>query len=154
MEDEVVTMLSLLRGSESTRWVAEQVVRTFSQGLSMSVKDASQDLGFSAREPAGLTTRERRKREKYETTRPYSDQEKVDLLRRALEALYVELPAIQVAALNGLKDLRTKATTIEFVAPDEPEQSDVSYSVSLETLSSQKEYLITNFREFAKILSS
>lgn len=154
MEEDVATILSLLREDESTRWVAEQVQRTFSQGLSMSVKEASEDQGFTALEPSGLTTRERRKREKYETTRPYSDQEKRAVIRKALETLYVELPAIQVAALGGLKDLGINATTMEFLAPVEPEQNHVEYSLTLEDQISRRASLASRFQEFEKMLSS
>lgn len=152
--DKINAILSALRKSESTSWVAEQTTFTFSQGLSVSGKEASQELAFAALEPAGLTYRERRKREKYETTRPYSDGEKLDLLVRALTTFFIDLPAIQMAAFSGLRGLGVDAATVEFVTPDEPGQGEAAYSMSLQAVASQKEYLAHKFREFAEMLSS
>jgi hypothetical protein len=146
--EKVESVLSLLRDSDSTRWVADQVLSSFSQGLSMNVKDAESDDRFNALEPANLTTRERRKREKYETTRAYTEQEKLKLLRDALETLYVELPAIQVASLNALAEFGV--TTVEFVPPDEPEQAESSYTVNLATANSEQQSLARNFAAFAE----
>jgi hypothetical protein len=42
--DKVDTVLAELRENEPTRWVAEQVVVSFSQGLSMNVKEADLDV--------------------------------------------------------------------------------------------------------------
>ena len=148
--EKVETVLSLLRDKDSTRWVADQVLLSFSQGLSMNVKDAESDDRFNALEPANLTKRERRKREKYETTRPYTEQEKLELLREALETLYLVLPAIQVAALNALNEL--SVTAVEFAPPDEPEQVHSSYTIDLQTADSERQTLASNFAKFAEVL--
>jgi hypothetical protein len=152
--DNVETVLSLLDESESTGWVAEQVRSTFSQGLSMSVKEPSQELAFRQAAPAGLTPLERRKREKYETTRAFTDPEKLDLLHESLQALYLDLPAIQNAALECLQKIGEPVENIEFVSPDEPEQTRERYTVNLDTITSERQYLAEHFPEFAKVLRS
>lgn len=154
MDERVDKLLVMLRERDETSWVADQIVQSFGQGISMNVKEASLDLQFSALEPVGISTREKQKREKYETTRPYSDEEKIELLREALETLFVELPAIQVAGMSGLRELGSKATAIEFVPPDEPEQGRFAYSKSLDEVSAEQAALRINLFAFDQELRS
>ena len=155
--DAITTVITLLRKDDSTRWVAEQLVASFAQGVSMNVKDALTDARFYSLElveAANLSSRERQKREKYETTRPYTDQEKLELLQQALERLYVELPAIQVAGQKRLADLGGNAAVIEFVPPDEPEQGRERYESSLELRESERDSAQGWLSEFVQVLTA
>lgn len=69
------------------------------------------------------------------------------------DALYVDLPAIQVAALKSLLDLGMAASTIEFAPPDEPEQGRHGYAVELQELSKTQEILKSNFERFQQELA-
>ena len=151
--EKIDLVMRLLREDERTPWVADQVASSFAQGVSMNVKEALSDVQFYNPEPSDLTSRERQKREKYETTRPYSDEEKLELLTEALDALYVDLPAIQVAALKSLRDLGMAASTIEFAPPDEPEQGRHGHAVELQELSKTQEILKSNFERFQQELA-
>ena len=152
MDSTVETLLSLLREGESTRWVADQLAQTFAQGLSMNVGEASTDLQFRSLEPADLTTRDREKREKFETTRPYTDTEKKALLREALQMLFVALPAVQEAGIAELQKLGSTATLIEFIPPnaDVRDARETSYSKSLADVRADQENLKARFSEFDK----
>jgi hypothetical protein len=154
MDERVDKLLVMLRERDETSWVADQIIQSFGQGISMNVKEASLDLQFSALEPVGLSTREKQKREKYETTRPYSDEEKMELLREAIKTLFVELPAIQVAGMSGLQELGSKATVIEFVPPDEPERGRFEYSRSLDDIRAEQAALRISFSKFEEELRS
>ncbi|MDN7915343.1 hypothetical protein [Burkholderia cepacia] len=154
MDEEINSFLSLLRQDSSTAWVADQLTQTFSQGISMSVKEASSDAQFSEMEPIGLSSRERQKREKYETTRPYSSDEKIELLRSALRTLFIELPEIQVTAIDLLRSFGAKADHIEFVPPDEPEQGQFNYSLEFGAIEKNREHSRNIFTEFDKEFAS
>jgi len=118
----------------------------------MNVKDAQADIAFYSLEPSDLTSRERQKREKYETTRPYTDGEKLELLAEALETLYIDLPAIQAAGLEALQDLGGGGASIEFAAPDEPEQGLHGYTIELRHLQERRELLNVSFEQFRQEL--
>jgi hypothetical protein len=152
--EKIELVMSLLREHDSTPWVADQVASSFGQGVSMNAKDALGDAQFEGLEPSDLTAREKQKREKYETTRPYTDGEKLELLADALETLYVDLPAIQVAGLELLQGLGVTGTSIEFAPPDEPEQGRHEYTVDLQEMRKQKELLIGNFERFKRELEN
>jgi hypothetical protein len=77
----------------------------------------------------------------------------MELLRRALETFYVELPAIQAAAFHGLGYAGIHVSEIEFVPPDEPEQEHSAYTMALEEVMGRRQLLAGNFSEFAKALS-
>jgi hypothetical protein len=150
--DKVDLLLRLLREDGATAWVSDQVVSSFVQGVSMNVKDAQSDAGFGDFEPIGLTNRERRQREKYETTRPYSEQEKLQLLDQALKTLFVVLPAIQIAGLRNLGEFDGGATEIKFVPPDEPELGRSEYTIELASTVERTTLLFENFRKFEEKL--
>lgn len=151
--EKIDLVMRLLREDEQTPWVAGQVASSFAQGVSMNVKEALSDAQFYSLEPSDLTNREKQKREKYETTRPYSDNEKLELLTEALDTLYIDLPAIQVAGIKSLLDLGAAGSTIEFAPPDEPEQGRHGYTVDLKQVRKSQERLKKNFEEFRRELA-
>ena len=93
-------LMQVLRESKSNAWAADQLERTLAQGLSMTVKDTKGDVEFYRLEPSGLTAREKKKREAYETTRAYTDEEAVKLIEGAFHTIFVTLPAIQGANMR------------------------------------------------------
>ena len=68
MHPRVSVLLPEIQKNQDTAWIVEQVLQSFAQGISMSAKDASLDRQFHEFGSAGLSTGERQKREKYETT--------------------------------------------------------------------------------------
>lgn len=148
--EKIDLVIRLLREDEHTQWVADQVATSFAQGVSMNVKETLSDSQFYSLEPSDLTNREKQKREKYETTRPYSEDEKLQLLTEALDTLYIDLPAIQVAALKGLSDFGADSSAIVFVPPDEPEQGEYGYTMDLQELEKTQEVLKMNFGRFRR----
>ena len=150
MDETIDTFLSVLRRDGATSWVADELTQTFAQGISMSVKDATLDAQFFALELDGLSSRERQKREKYETTRPYSDDEKIELLRAALQTLFVELPEIQATGIERLRGFGAKADYLEFVPPDEPEQGQSGYLLEFVDTVKNRERMRENFFAFDK----
>ena len=151
--EKIDLVMRLLREDERTPWIADQVASSFAQGVSMNVKEALTDSQFYSLEPSDLTSREKQKREKYETTRPYSEDEKLELLTEALDTLYIDLPAIQVAALKSLLDFGVGRSTIEFAPPDEPEQGRHGYTVDFQELKKTQEVLKRNFERFRQELA-
>src|SRR5437762_3348685 len=107
MAEPANVLLPLLRQSVSTRWIADNIAETLEQGVSVRVRDASSDVVFAAEtaEPTGITRHERKKRETYETTRPYTESEELEVFAAALRTLLLDLPAIQVAGIQILGDL-------------------------------------------------
>ena len=101
-----------------------------------------------------LTHRERTKREKYETSRPYDEAEKVNLVRYALYEVFVTVPAVRLAATRSLRDLGATVTTIEFSAPDAEERAEASYTHDVAMEPSVAEDLSRRFAEFDETLSS
>lgn len=84
--------LDELRLSPSTSWMANEIDETLSHGISMNVKDAESDSGFFDLAPSyDVLAVERNKRQKYETSRPYSEDEKVDVILKAIEVMYLDL---------------------------------------------------------------
>ena len=147
--EEVDSVLRLMRESKDARWVAEQIEASFAQGISMSVKNAIVDGRFFELEPAALLSKgEQRKREKYETTRPYTDVEKKELLIAALKAVFIDLPAIQSAGIKGLRDIGAGVGSIEFAPPDELEQGHSGYSRTLSEAQAQQVSLTERVEQF------
>lgn len=142
--EEVDQILRLMRESDDIRWVAEQIEASFAQGISMSAKEAIVDARFfDLQSPTGLSKIEQRKREKYETTRPYTDLEKKELIVAALKAVFVDLPATQSAGMKGLHEVGADVTSIEFMPPAELEQGHSGYSRNLAETQAQE----SSFRE-------
>jgi hypothetical protein len=151
MSTEVDLLLALLRENESTRWVAEQVVESFRQGLTMSFKEASGDSRFFALQAHDISSVDKRKRDKYETTRPYADEEKLNLLLDALKTLFVEVPDIQDAAFRELEALGLKVAGIEFEPPESIEPERESYTLSREPAGAGARRA-ENFAAFEKLI--
>jgi hypothetical protein len=119
--------LDVLRTDEKIYWVSEQLVASFSEGISHSAKDTDGTVQRDFIDVMALTPRERTKREKYEMSRPYDENEKLDLVRFALQEVFVTLPAMQNASAKALRELGSSASMIEFTAPDEEERQEGSY---------------------------
>ena len=115
-------LMSLIRKDNKISWVADQLEDSFSQGISMRVKDSKFDMEFYQLEPPEITTREKNKREKYETSRPYTEDEKVELIKKALKRVFVELPEIQMSAANRLSELCDGIDSIECKPPEEVDE--------------------------------
>ena len=94
--------LDVLRADEDIAWVATQLIASFTEGISDSATES-----WAVDEPAAqsLTLREKTKRAKYETSRPFDEHEKLSLIRFALREVFVTLPAMQRAAAGALKNL-------------------------------------------------
>lgn len=141
-------LLQLLRETEDSTWVADQLERTFAQGISMPVKDSKDDVEFYRLEPSGLTAREKKKRETYETTRAYTEEESVVLIRDALRSLFMTLPATQSSAIKGLRGLGLDFNEINFVAPDEPGRDDAPHTLTTNAEDFSAEQAETRLQEF------
>lgn len=128
MEETSRNVLDVFRSDENVAWVADQLITSFSEGIAHSAKDGAQILQRDFIEAMGLSSREKTKREKYETSRPYEEYEKLELIKFALEEVFVTLPTMQMATEKALRDLGTNASAIEFLAPDEEERPEGSYT--------------------------
>lgn len=122
-------LMQLLRESKSNSWVADQLGSTFAQSISMTVKDIGGDAEFYRLVPSDIPAREKKKRETYETTRAFTDEEALDVIKKAFRTVFVDLPAIQGAALRELHAFGIDFDDIEFVAPDEPGREDAPHTL-------------------------
>ena len=142
--------MDLMRNSEDFSWIADQLSSTFDQGVLIKAKEAQEDSRF-----ASLfyhqSTQESKKREKYETSRPYSDQEKLELLTKAITAVFEVLPAIQNNGIKTLKKFNESITRIEFLSPNSTEQNP-SYSIDLLEIDSKNQRLKENAQKFIQEL--
>ena len=129
MRDELI---ELLRESESVSWVADQIEHTLAQGITMTVKDIEYDSEFYRLEPSDLTKRERKKRETYETTRAYTEEEAIELIEEAFEAVFMTLPSVQAHIFKQLTKIDSELSAIEFVSPDEPGREDMPHTLSID----------------------
>jgi hypothetical protein len=131
MDETSRAALDVLRSDGRMAWVAEQMIASFSEGIAHSAKESADPAQREFGDVVSLSARDRTKREKYETSRPYTESEKLVLIRFALEEVFVTLPSMQDASVKALADLGSSASTIEFTAPDEEERSTGSYSRKL-----------------------
>lgn len=109
---------------EKISWIVDQLIASFSEGIASSAEDASPIHGDISIESVKLSSSERTKRKKYETSRPYDEHEKLDLIKFALHEVFLNLPALKMSADKSLKELGATADKIEFLAPDEEEHPD------------------------------
>jgi len=124
--------IDLLRSDTAVSWVADHLLASYAEGIAQSAKElVLTDQASYALAHDTTARREKVKREKYETSRPYSESERVALLEFALEQVFITLPAIQTSVAKALTDLGAKANTIEFSAPDEEERETHSYILQL-----------------------
>lgn len=129
MDETSRSALDVIRLDPAMGWVAAQLVDSFTEGIAESAKERGVAIYSQAMDAEGETTRrERTKREKYETSRPYQEGEKLNLTQYALEQVFVVVPAIQLASSKALSGLGAPSTAIEFLAPDDEERPEGSYS--------------------------
>ncbi|MBL4713965.1 MAG: hypothetical protein JKY64_05525 [Alcanivorax sp.] len=146
-------LLELLRETEDSTWVAEQLERTLAQGISMPVKDSKGDAEFYRLEPSGLSAREKKKRETYETTRAYTEEESIEIIQDALRSLFITLPATQSSAVKTLRELGIDANQINFVNPDEPGRDDAPHSLTINAENFSKEQAEARLQGFLERIS-
>ena len=153
MDETSKAALDLIRRDDKVDWVLEQLISSFSEGIAQSAKErgtaVQADLQVAETQ---MTSKERTKREKYETSRPYEEAEKLDLINFALHEVFVTLPEIQAATAKSLKDLGATSTRIEFAAPDDEERADGSYAVDLSRDRNNLEDLRQRFSSFSERL--
>lgn len=118
--ENIEVFLRELRESPITSWVAGEVDETLSQGISMNVKDAATDSKFyELLLSQNITTQERNKRQKYETSRAFTDDEKLGVILKAFEVIYLDLPAIRQSAIMNLAEINKNIETITFSSEEE-----------------------------------
>lgn len=147
-------VLDLLRERPEVGWVASQLQETLADGISMTVRDSADDAVFMQLEPTDLSTRERQKREKYETTRPYTDEEASELIIGALKELFETLPAVQTAALERVRSLAGRDVAIEFFPPDEVERGEPAHRLTTENYAAYQQDLEIRLDKFLSELQS
>lgn len=150
MDAQSQAALDLLRNDDRLSWVVEQVTESFAEGIAQSAKEQGNLVhaeSFAA-STAEVSPRERTKREKYETSRPYQEAEKIELIQFALKEVFVTLPKVQEANAKWLRDLGSVATTIEFDTPDNEERVEGAYAQPLSpdpTATADLDRRFTNF---------
>lgn len=123
MEEISRAALEVLRSDQRISWIPDQLIVSFSEGIACSAKDTDGEAQRTIVDSMDLSAREKTKREKYETTRPYNESEKLELVQFALQEIFVTLPSMQNAAARALKGFGSTAVAIEFTSPDEEEQA-------------------------------
>ena len=119
--DDFEDFLRKLRENPATAWIADEIDETISQGVSMNVKDADKDSSFfELASTEELSTKEKNKRQNYETSRPYTEEEKIDLALKTIKVMYLDLPAIRYSALNNFREFCDEVKSISF-SSDEKE---------------------------------
>lgn len=117
--ENIEDFLRELRASSKTRWIANDIDETLSEGVSMNVKDAITDSNFFELLPSqDLPIQEKNKRKKYETSRPLNDEEKIQVILKAIEVTYLDLPAIQQSAIKNINELDGNIRSITFSSSD------------------------------------
>lgn len=154
MEDRVRDLLDAIRKDEQLFWVVEQLNASFAEGLSQSAKDASSQSLSEFIVPGSLSAREKTKREKYETSRPYTDDEKLELTKFALKEIFLTLPAMKASTFESLRELGSTASYIEFTVPDEEEREEGSYAEAVNPNRDSQQALSHRFSEFLQRISS
>lgn len=154
MDETSKAALDLLRRDDKVHWVLNHLASSFSEGIAESAKERrivlQPDLQGSE---VDITSKERAKREKYETSRPYEEGEKLELITFALHEVFVTLPQMQAATARTLKQLGVASTRIEFDAPDDEERVDGSYAVDVSPDQDNIKELQKRFMAFAERLT-
>lgn len=118
--DRAEEFIEEMRQSKTTEWIADEIEETLVQGISMNAKEALNDAGFfQLKRSNEITTRDRNRRQNYETSRPFSEDEKTELIIKALKSIYLELPKIKLSALENIRDLEISATEIRFYSSED-----------------------------------
>ncbi|MGP5323524.1 hypothetical protein [Vreelandella titanicae] len=138
--ENIEDFLSELRQALATEWVADEIEETLSQGVSMNVKEAVTDSRFFDLVPSqNLSAKERNKRQKYETSRPFTEEEKAEVILKALEVIYLDLPAIRKSAIENL-NVFGNIETISFSSADEELiEQNVVHEVTRESVNKESE---------------
>jgi hypothetical protein len=153
MDETSKAALDLIRRDDKLDWVLEQLISSFSEGIAQSAKERGNAVQVDMQvAETQMTSKERTKREKYETSRPYEETEKLDLINFALHEVFVTLPEIQAATAKSLKDLGATSTRIEFATPDDEERADGSYAVDVSDDRNNLEDLRQRFSSFSERL--
>ncbi|MGC9423925.1 hypothetical protein [Vibrio sp.] len=122
--EKIEDFLNVLRQSSGTSWMAEEIEDTFSQGISMKAQEADTDSSFFKLVPPDqLPAPEKKKRQKYETSRPFTHDEKVSVLLKSIEVAFLDVPKIRHSALENLLKFDSTIESIKFVPSDNDEVS-------------------------------
>lgn len=146
-------VIDLLRTDERLTWIVDQLVASFTEGIAQSAKETGDSTRMDPVNAGVVSTREKTKREKYETSRPYSEEEKVALIEFALHEVFVTLPSIQAATATALAQLGSSANAIEFAAPDDEERIERSYTRKISPEGVRAEDLRNRFEAFRRWLA-
>lgn len=119
MDDKVSQTLDLLAADMLTTWVRDELQASFAEGITEKVSEQAKSSGYvSVVEPMALreARKEQTKRESYETTRPYTADEQLDLLEFALTQVFVALPAVRTSTTSFLRKLAPSLEAVEFLS--------------------------------------
>ncbi|MGE6321003.1 hypothetical protein ACQKEF_12085 [Pseudomonas oryzihabitans] len=150
--DRAEDFIEEMRRSKIAHWVADQIEETLIQGISMNAKEAIDDARFFQLRPSyEITTRERNKRQNYETTRPFSDDEKIDLIISAIESIYLELPKIRKSALDNIRELGIPIEKICFFSSeDESVNQYETLDIDFEKIEEEADIAEHSFESFTR----
>lgn len=136
--DTIEEFLRELRQVPATTWVADEIDETLSQGVSMNVKDAAADSGFFELLPfQNVPAKERNKRLTYETSRPFTEEEKIQVILKAIEVMYLDLPAIRNSALNNLKAFGDIDSIVFSSADEEFTKQEMVHQINITEVSQE-----------------
>lgn len=151
--ENIEDFLKELRQAPATTWVAEEIEETLSQGVSMNVKEAVADSRFFDLVPSqDLSAKERNKRQKYETSRPFTDQEKIEVALKALEVIYLDLPEIRNSAIENLNEFGDVAAVFFSSADEELIEQSVVHEITLVRARGDSEMYREMYSNFMKEL--
>jgi hypothetical protein len=147
--------LALLGKSSATSWIAEEINESLASGVSVSAKDVPPASLFGADQAVvELTAPERKKREIYETTRPYTDSERLMLVLDAIDSIYLTLPAVQESALLSLAKIQRNLTEVVFMPPEETDVPATGHSFSIDAAVSARSTIAEPLSRFKSLLKS
>lgn len=149
---KIEDLLRVLKESPSTRWVAHEVDETLSQGVSMNFKDAAEDSRFYELMPAiNIPTQDKNKRQKYETSRPFTEDEKIEVILKAFEVMYLDLPAIRESAIKNLAEIDNGIKSIVFSSADDDISNEKNtHNINIVGISEESNRLRKIHSEFVK----
>lgn len=144
----------MLEEDSNATWIRDQISESIAEGITQSAKGDPPIRGDIAHSQAtsDLAYRERSRREKYETSRPFSEQERVLLIRSGLREVFVTIPAVELAAIRYLRSLTSDSTSIVFSAPEEYEVADARSVHRIEMTEAQAKDLSERFERFSREL--
>lgn len=150
--DNIEDLLRDLKESPSTRWVANEIDETLSQGVSMNFKDAAEDSRFYELIPASnIPSQDKNKRQKYETSRPFTEDERIEVILKAFEVVYLDLPAIRDSAIRNLVEIDNNIESIVFSsADDDISNENNTHEISIIGIKEESNRLKKTHSEFVK----